>query len=193
MTDRAATLLGGTALLERAVGYTLGSLRLVSRGTMTNPTPCRDWDLRALLAHMNDSLAAVQEAADLGDIALGASNDAVDPRVDPVAALRNRACAIIGAWTREGDSEVVSVGGCPVPSEYVTAAGAIEIAVHGWDVAVACAEPRPIPQRLAEELLECCYLLVVPEDRPKRFAASLDVSPWAPAGDRLLAYLGRRP
>jgi uncharacterized protein (TIGR03086 family) len=203
MTDRAVTLLGGTALLERAVGYTLGSLRLVTREAMTNPTPCRDWDLRALLAHMNDSLAALQEAADLGDIALGniglgniglgGPGEAADPRVDPVAALRDRACGIIGAWTREGGSEVLSVGGCPVPSDYVTGAGAIEVAVHGWDVAIACGHPRPIPRRLAEELLECCYVLVVSEDRPGRFAASVDVSPWSPAGDRLLAYLGRHP
>ncbi len=193
MTDRAATVLGGTALLERAVGYTLGSLRLVSSGLMSNPTPCRDWDLRALLAHMNDSLAALQEAADLGDVALAGPNVPVDPRIDPVTALRNRACGMIGAWTREAGSDSVSVGGCPVPADYVTAAGAVEIAVHGWDVAMSCGWPQPIPGRLAEDLLECCYLLVVPEDRPGRFAAPADVSPWAPAGDRLLAYLGRHP
>lgn len=192
MSD-SATLLGGTALLERAVGYALGSLRSVRRDAMTNRTPCRDWDLRALLAHMNDSLAAVQEAADLGNVVLGGPVEPVDPLVDPVAALRNRACGMIGAWTREGQSELVSVGGLQVPSDFVTGAGAIEIAVHGWDVAVACGQSRPIPRGLAEELLECCYLLVTPDDRPERFAPPTDVSPWAPAGDRLLAYLGRQP
>lgn len=191
MTDRAAVLLGGTALLERAVGYTLGSLRLVSRHVMSNPTPCRRWNLSSLLSHMNDSLAALQEAADLGDVVLAGPVESLDPRFDLVASLRDRACAMIGAWTREDGSVAVTVGGCPVRSDLVTAAGAIEVAVHGWDVAVACGGPRPIPARLAEDLLECCYLLVVPEDRPGRFAPPVEVSPWSSAGDRLLAFLGR--
>jgi uncharacterized protein (TIGR03086 family) len=141
---------------------------------------------------MNDSLAALQEAADLGDVVLAGPAETVDPRVDPVAALRDRACGMIGAWTRELGTDAVTVGGCPVPSDFVTGAGAIEVAVHGWDVAVACDDPRPIPARLAEDLLECCFVLVTPEDRPGRFARPVDVSPWSPAGTRLLAYLGRR-
>src|SRR6266511_4033250 len=57
--------IGGVALLERATGYTLGSLHLVTPAAMERPTPCRDWDLRALLAHMDDALVALQEAVDL--------------------------------------------------------------------------------------------------------------------------------
>ncbi|MDP9319453.1 MAG: hypothetical protein M3O94_10385 [Actinomycetota bacterium] len=45
---------------------------------------------------------------------------------------------------------MTSVGGCPVPSSLVTGAGAIEVAVHGWDVAVACGQQRPLPEQLAE-------------------------------------------
>ena len=88
---------------------------------------------------------------------------------------------------------MTSVGGCPVPSSLVTGAGAIEVAVHGWDVAVACGQQRPLPEQLAEELLDCSLLLVLPADRPVRFAAPVEVSPWSTAGDRLLAFLGRRP
>src|SRR4051812_3508278 len=111
MTESAATLVGGTALLERAVGYTLGALRLVTPDSLANPTPCTAWDLRDLLAHMNDSLAAVQEAADLGDVLLEGRALRPDPRVDPVGALRDRACGMIGAWTKQGDSGGVRVGG----------------------------------------------------------------------------------
>jgi hypothetical protein len=35
------------ALLERAVGYTVGGLPPVTPGAMSNPTPCREWDLHA--------------------------------------------------------------------------------------------------------------------------------------------------
>src|SRR5690349_23901912 len=51
-------------LLERAIGYTLGSLLLVTPAAMTRPTPCADWDLGALLRHMDDSLAALHERSE---------------------------------------------------------------------------------------------------------------------------------
>jgi uncharacterized protein (TIGR03086 family) len=191
MTEGAVAVAGGTALLERAVAYTLGSLRLVEPDDMGRPTPCRAWDLRALLAHLGDSLTAIQEAAELGDVVLAGSPDVWNPRIDLVAALRSRACGLIGAWASSAVPEVVRVGGCPVPAELVTGAGALEVAVHGWDVSVACGRRRALPVRLAEELLERCQLFVQPADRPERFAAAAQISPWSAAGDRLLAYLGR--
>ena len=78
-------------------------------------------------------------------------------------------------------------------SPMVAAVGAIEIAVHGWDVARACGEHRPIPPLLAEELLDLAHLFVTPHDRPTRFAPPVPVAPFAPAQDHLLAYLGRHP
>ena len=62
----AATLSGGVALLERAVGYTLGQLHAVTTADLSRPTPCACWDLRELLEHMDDSLAAVTEALNVG-------------------------------------------------------------------------------------------------------------------------------
>ena len=53
---------GGVELLERAIGYTRGSLALVTPELMSAPTPCDHWDLRALLEHMDDSLTSLHEA-----------------------------------------------------------------------------------------------------------------------------------
>ncbi|SEF86904.1 TIGR03086 family protein [Thermomonospora echinospora] len=181
---------GGLALLERAVNYTLGSLLAVTPQAMSRPTPCRDWDLRALLAHMNDSLLALYEAADLGRVDLEAP---ADPGGDPVAALRASACRLLGAWTGTAGGGSVAVADLPLAAEVVTAAGALEIAVHGWDVARACGLDRPIPDALAEELLPLSALLVTEVDRPARFAAPVPASPSAAPGDRLVARLGRTP
>ena len=63
MTERrAAALFGGSALLERAISYTLGNLHLITATALSRPTPCPEWDLRELLAHMNDSLLALYDA-----------------------------------------------------------------------------------------------------------------------------------
>jgi uncharacterized protein (TIGR03086 family) len=188
-----ASLRGGIGLLERAINYALGSLYLVTPEAMSHPTPCRDWDLRALLGHMNDSLTALHEAVDIGHVDLGASADGDDPAADPVARLRNRACRLLGAWTNVDGHDVTSIAGRPLTTSIVTGAGAVEIAVHAWDVARSCGHQHPMPSPLAEELLDLAPLLVTAADRPARFAAPVEVPPQAEPGDRLIAFLGRHP
>ncbi|MGH3727691.1 MAG: TIGR03086 family metal-binding protein [Micromonosporaceae bacterium] len=195
-TRATAPLLGGVALLERAINYTLGSLRLVTPDALSYRTPCREWDLDDLLGHMDDSLAALCEAIDLGHVALDhpTDSDLADVGVDRVRSLRNRACRLLGAWNSAGaQDDLISVAGCPITAGIVGTAGAVEVAVHGWDVARACGADRPIPAPLAEQMLELVPLLVTEQDRPGRFAPQVDVSPGAVAGDRLLAFLGRDP
>jgi uncharacterized protein (TIGR03086 family) len=190
MIDDAAALVGGVGLLERAVNYTLGSLRLVAPELMPRPTPCRDWDLRALLAHMNDSLLALYEAADIGHVELDVPDAGGG---DPVSTLRDRACRLLGAWSAAENADTVSIGGNPLTTSILTSAGAVEIAAHGWDVGQACGQSRPLPEPLAEELLELAPFFVTADDRPSRFGRAVPVSPLAGASDRLLAFLGRQP
>jgi len=186
-------LTGGVALLERAMGYTLGSLLLATPEAMSNPTPCREWDLRTLLLHMNDSLLALHEAITVGHVGLDPAGDYGDPAVDPVATLRNRSCRMIGAWANACRPGEISIADRRLTSDIVAATGAVEVAVHGWDIARACGPDRPIPPALAEELLDLCPLLVSDADRLTRFAARVDVPPLAGPSDRLVAFLGRRP
>jgi uncharacterized protein (TIGR03086 family) len=194
----ATALVGGIGLLERAINYTLGSLHLVTPEAMAHATPCRAWDLRALLGHMDDSLLALAEAVETGRVNLGPPPPgdpagAAGPGADPVARLRNRACRLLGAWTNSDGQPLVSIGGSPLTTSIVTSTGAVEVAVHGWDVARACGDNRPIPAPLAEEMLELAFLFVTDADRPGRFAAPVELPPLAGPADRLIAFLGRRP
>ncbi len=190
---------GAVALLERSLGYTLGSLHLVTPAMMSNPTPCAAWNLERLLAHMNDSLEALYEAMSVGRIDLDGSGagdvgPAEDPvSADPVAALRNTGCRLLGAWTAAPDPGAISVAGSPLATGVVAGAGAVEVAVHGWDVARGCGARRDIPTPLAEELLDLVPHVVTDADRPGRFAWRVAVAPGAAAGARLLALLGRYP
>ena len=188
----ADALTGGVDLLERALSYTLGSLVLVTPDDYRLPTPCRGWDLRALLAHMNDSLLALHEAMAAGFVRLEPDGDFGDPAADPVTVLRSRACHLMGAWAGLQDPGRVAIGDRGLTAAVVAAVGAVEVAVHGWDVAETCGPARPLPDGLAEELIELSPLLVAPADRPGRFAPPLAVSPLAGPGERLLAFLGRR-
>ena len=196
-----AALTRDVALLERAMGYTFGSLVLVTPEAMANPTPCSGWDLRALLLHMNDSLLTLHEAITMGrlDLVAAASPDADygDPERDPVGSLRNRACQMIGSWAA-GAAEAeqprqIAIADRELGAGLVAATGALEVAVHGWDVARSCRADRPVPAALADELLVLGSLLVGAEDRPTRFADPVLLSGPASASDRLVALLGRRP
>lgn len=186
-TDRLTRSIGGVELLERAITYARGSLALVTASALGRPTPCPDWDLRALLWHVHDSLVALQEAADVGDVGL------VPARCggDPITTVRDRASALLGAWTTR-DGPRISIAGCPVTTHEVAGAGALEITVHGWDIARSCGAPRPIPADLAERLLVLATRLVTDGDRPGRFAPPTVVA-GSNAGDRLVAFLGRTP
>ena len=193
-----ATLSGGVALLERALGYALGQLHAVTSADLARPTPCPEWDLRGLLMHMDDSLIALQEALDLAWVdteGSGAAEPAYGPAdsaISLVGRLRGHASRLLGALAEAGEG-LVWVGGLPVPKSIVTSAGAVDVAVHGWDVARACGRPQPIPERLAAEMLEISPLLITCADRPALFAAPVPVPPLASASDRLVAYLGRDP
>src|SRR3981081_3149462 len=194
MTDERAkaALIGAIALLERAINYTLGSLHVVTPEALSRATPCKDWDLRALLAHVNDSLMALHEAP-RGSVDLDPSAQDGDPAIDPVTTLRNRACRLLGARTTARGQDIIAIEGCPLTTSIVTSIGAVEVAVHGWDIAQACGRHRPIPCALAEEMLQRSPLFVTDDDRPARFAAPVDVPPLASRGDRLIAFLGRHP
>jgi uncharacterized protein (TIGR03086 family) len=191
-----APRLDGPALLERAVGYTRGCLQLVAGTPLTAPTPCARWDLLALLRHMDDSLCAFTDAAEIGHVDLlpVSATPFGEPRAGArlvVERLRARACTLLSAWAAVRGDQDVTVSDRRLPSDLLARAGSLEIAVHGWDVARACGADRPLPAALALDLLGVVPVLVSDADRPARFAERVDVPPHAPAGVRLLAALGR--
>lgn len=180
---------GGIDLLERAIGYALGTLHLVTPEAMDNPTPCTEWTLHQLLAHLNDSLQALTDALAVGYV----SAEPLPGQTCPVAVLQSEASRLLGALSATRGPQAVSIAGCPLSVTVVAGAGALELAVHGWDVARACGARRPIPARLAAELLELAPLLVTDAERPGRFAPAVPLPAGFPPADRLLAFLGRTP
>jgi uncharacterized protein (TIGR03086 family) len=193
-TAPASAWTGALGLLERAVGYTRVSLHAITSADLHRPTPCPDWDLAALLWHMSDSLAALREAADVGQVRLSVvdrAGDAVPTDGDIVARIRDQACALLGAWTNRDGTQLVRIADSPISAAILASTGALEIAVHGWDVTQACGRFHPLPPSLAAELLDLVPVLVRAADRPGRFAAPITVASSASVSDRLLRVLGR--
>ncbi|MQA84021.1 MAG: TIGR03086 family protein [Streptosporangiales bacterium] len=194
-TGETARQTDGVGLLERAIGYAFPAVEAVTPECLACPTPCRSWDLRMLLHHVNDSLAALYEGMDTGRVGLGlAADDDGDPTTDPAQTFRERAARLLGAWTGvERHEPLIAIADLSLTKSIVTGAGAIEIAVHGWDISQACGHHRPLPYELAVDLLKICPLVVPDNARHSLFAAPITMSAFACPSDRLVAFLGRDP
>ena len=174
-------------LLERAIGYARGTLGGVRPDLLTRPTPCAAWTLADLLAHMSDSLDALTEAS-RGVIAV-----APPPRTEAgatVAELRDKACHLLGAWSNP-HATAVRLGPARLESTMLLHAGALEIAVHGWDVGQATGSGEPVPEALARALAGSARALITAADRPLLFAPPVSITGVATSSALLLAYTGR--
>lgn len=189
-----APLLESLEMLERAVGYTRVQLQAVTPEMLCLPTPCERWRLGALLEHMVESLDALTEAADLGHVAVaGPPRPSCQPSpVDAVERLRARACSLLGAWSAIAHDDDVMVGDRSLSSSLLACAGALEVAVHGWDVSQATGVRAPIPVALARDLLIWADVLVSDADRPDRFDHPI-TGPSVGPSSKLLMRLGREP
>ena len=184
---------GATGLLVSAISYTLGVSALVGPDDMALPTPCADWDLAMLFAHLSASMADLETAISAGTLDLERPPDhAVG---DPVETLRDRAAQLLcAAYCYDAPGRFVAVSGLPVPAGLVACTAAVEIAVHGWDISAARDARRPvdpIPPALATRMLRLCPLLVA--GREGLFADPVEVPAQASPGDKLVAFLGRDP
>jgi uncharacterized protein (TIGR03086 family) len=185
---------GGIRLLEPAVGYALAAAAAVTPGLLSHPTPCRGWDLRMLLRHASESLAAIYEGIDAGCIDLYPAGEDAGVASDPARAFRDRARRLLDACASPAcQREVVHIADGLLAASAMAGAGALEIAVHGWDISRACQHSQPIPRPLAADLFAIAPLLVPGTDRHPLFAAPVSTPPEAGPSDRLAAFLGRDP
>jgi uncharacterized protein (TIGR03086 family) len=182
-------------LLEPSISYALGAALVVTPELLARPTPCREWDLRMLLRHACESLAAFGEGIQAGRVGLDPAAEDADLTADPARTFRERASQLLDAWTGPGHQrrQVVEIAGCPLADSVMAAAAALEVVVHGWDISRACGQRQPIPRALAIDLLAIAAVLVPRTGRRSLFAAPVTMAATAGPSDRLAAFLGRSP
>jgi uncharacterized protein (TIGR03086 family) len=181
-------------LLEEAITYATESALGITPVLLQRPTPCCGWNLDMLLRHASESLAALHEGTVSRHIAMipGAPDRAAV--AGPAETFRYKAGRLLAAHaTAEGRRQALDIGGLPLPAMAMEYAGAIEIAVHGWDISQACGQHRPIPDTLAASLLAVAPLLIPEAGRHPLFSPPVTPPADASPGDRLIAYLGRKP
>ena len=105
----------GAWLLEPSISYALGAVVAITPELLSRRTPCRDWDLRMLLRHASESLAAIAEGIETGRVGLDPAAEDGDLAADPARAFRDRAGRLLDAWTSPGyQGQVIEIAGCPL-------------------------------------------------------------------------------
>lgn len=169
-------------MFERAATDAAAVARTVTDEQRTLPTPCSEWDVGALLDHLAGGTAYL-----LG--AVGAGTATGWPDAAPIdaclAALREP-----GALERR----CTSPAGFEWSVAEAAAGTAMDQFVHTWDLRTAIGRPAAMDAELAGAIA-AMFLPHMPEiGRQAGFVGpEVPVGADAPAADRLLGAMGRRP
>jgi uncharacterized protein (TIGR03086 family) len=164
----------------------------VQTGQLGDPTPCTDWDVRALIGHLTGGYQMF--AAGLGH------PTPPDTTTDDTAGLhRSTGEAAIAAFAAPGAMQrAVTLPIGEVPGHVALALALTDAVVHGWDLATATGQDPSIDDELAAVLLAGAEQMVGPQMRQPDgpmpvFAPPVVIGPDKPTADRLIAFLGRTP
>ncbi|HEX3647837.1 MAG TPA: TIGR03086 family metal-binding protein [Pseudonocardiaceae bacterium] len=185
---------------RRAVRTSVALVRQVTPDRLDLPTPCAEWDLRALLAHLT-----VQHVGFARAVA-GERTELADwrpsPLADDFAAAYDRAADLViesfgapGATERRAYLPEIR-NGVTVPGGMAMGFHFIDYVVHSWDVAAAIGAPVEFDDDVLAAALRVAGQ--VPTDPASRGpGTAFDPVLPEPAGAtplaRVLALLGRSP
>lgn len=184
--------------LERVLDQTAVLVGSVSDDQLTRSTPCRSWNVAALVDHVVEDLRQFTVRATGGRPDWSAPARPAGP--DRLGAFRAGAAELLDAWRRAGDltgtMQLPGLG--EVPARFPVDQQIAEFAVHAWDLAAATGQRLELDPEVAEAALAWARAALRPEFRGseeegKAFGPEVPAAPDAPAADRLAAFFGRRP
>jgi uncharacterized protein (TIGR03086 family) len=189
---------------RRAVELSRSIVATVTLTRLRLPTPCADWDLGALLAHMTVQHHGFARAVD-GERTEPADWHPTPVDTDPVGLYGKSADRVIASFGAEGTSgrpvylpEIRD--GITVPGRIAMGFHFIDYVVHTWDVAATLGRPAEFYDGLFDDDLLDAALVVaaqVPDDEASR-QPGMAFGPRITSSsddklDRLLTALGRSP
>ncbi|MFW6597445.1 TIGR03086 family metal-binding protein [Propionibacteriaceae bacterium Y2011] len=173
-------------------------VRGVADDDLDRPTPCPEMPVRGLLGHLHGLSVAFADAARKVDgpttstppdpSRLHLPDDWRTTIPEALAALAE-AWAAADAWTG-----MTQAGGQQMPGEVAGMVALDEVALHGWDLAVATGQAYHVDADTAAAVEQFCDGIGAdPAERNGLFGARVPVAGDAPLWDRALGLSGRDP
>lgn len=180
-------------LLESAIADVDPIVAAVGREHFDLPTPCKEFDTRALLGHVIGGMRGFADVGEGGELSFD-----LDPDLDTengLAEYRTAGSRLLTAWRVPGAMErTYSMPWGEMQGFQLVGYAFLEVLTHGWDLAKATGSGRTIDAGLAEEALASARMWVDEGARtPVLFGPEVPAADDAPAPDRLAAFLGRQP
>lgn len=165
-------------VLSRALDQVADVLSEITADKLSNVTPCRDWDVARLVAHV------VAGPRNFVTMSSGGQPDwSASPPLpaDWAAEFRSAADDLLRMWHQAGESAA------PQAVDWQTA----EFAVHTWDLACATGQSMDLDPQVAQRGLDFMSGALTPGNRGEAFASAVTLPEEAPVYDRLAAFAGR--
>ncbi|GAA1310465.1 TIGR03086 family metal-binding protein [Pseudonocardia xinjiangensis] len=186
-------------LYAGALSWAQDIVRGIRSDQLGEPTPCPEFDVRTLLAHL---VATVDRATALGkgmDWALTPSFVPAAPDDGWSRVYGDAIAAMWAVWGDEADSgrlldRVVTAPFGTVPGRAALVSWTRETLVHGWDLAVATGQDVEADPEAARAVLAMTERVLPAEPRGGHIPFASPVPPRADAGptERLANWCGHR-
>jgi uncharacterized protein (TIGR03086 family) len=163
---------------------------------LTDPTPCEDMPVAALLYHLHTLSVAFARAAGKEDQPPGPQPDAAQLVADWRTTVPAQLDALAAAWREPSAWEgSVEIAGMRMSGGEVGVVAANEVLLHGWDLAAATGQTYRADPSVATACLEFGTVMAAtaPEMRDGMYGPVVPVPADAPLFDRLLGQAGRDP
>lgn len=177
-----------SVLLDRARDHALPVIATISDDDLTKPTPCADYDVRALLDHLLHVVVEFQK--------LAAKQDADFSHTPAYPDWRDRfpgeTAKLVEAWGQPGATDGIA-GTMQMPAQTVGALALLDLTIHASDLAQATGRRfEPDPEVLAE-VADLVAQLGPMAVEWNVFGQPVEAPADASAFERLLATTGRDP
>jgi uncharacterized protein (TIGR03086 family) len=170
-------------LLARTYDVVREPVAHVHDALIDRPTPCEQWTVGDLVAHLIGAIDMFAAAAGAPVVDDRVADSPVD-RFD--AAVRRN----LGAWSSVTDMQAtLHLPFGDFPAHLTAGMNQMDTLVHGWDLAASLGLPFALPDELAEVGLQTGRISVPPS---RGYAFGAELAPHSErTGDRLLAFTGR--
>ncbi len=183
--------------LEQAVSSTERVVDGVGAADFGAMTPCSEWDVHALMNHLMGTLslctALLSGMTPPAGMGPGGLPDGDLVGGDPASSYRERAQALLAAATDAKLTGMVTTPMGEMPAAMLAGFTALDIVVHGWDLAVATGQSSAIDPGLVATIDAFARQTISDETRGSNIGPAVVVGPEASAADQLVAFLGRTP
>ncbi|MGW0686832.1 TIGR03086 family metal-binding protein [Streptomyces sp. NPDC002754] len=159
----------------------------VSDEQLSLPTPCSEYSVRELIAHVDGAARAFTGFARKEAPLPAEPGDQRERTVKSVQALGD-AWDDPEAWRGETEGP-----GFALPNDTWGKVALTEMVVHGWDLARATGQPFDLPEETLRGCLDHVSGFVTAAPLPELWGPPVETPSDAPLMDRIVGLTGRRP